>query len=320
MSVEELASIQSIILLYSNYSPFCHQLLSSISEKQRARYRPICVDNQAIRDILPIKQVPCAVVIYVDGQVARYEGASSMDLVAHLTFLFNQVDKMSVKNTNPPMRNNKSFLEETEKIQESHAGKGSGSTPISSLLKSPPSGQGREGFAPDDFLGNGPRQISDKPTEFRDVNQDSRPLDLPRTTTKINVNSIMNEFEKNDQGDSQETPQRGKVRKTNTEGMQSDRTVTIAPSRRGEGHSSLKGASSLNMIEKETSPPLEEKIPNAETLGGEDLDDLLTLDTTLDSEIQANIGKKGKDANSVKRSEEMIRQREEEDKKYNNAR
>jgi hypothetical protein len=319
MSVDELASIQSIILLYSNYSVFCHQLLSSISDKQRSRYRPICVDNQAIRDILPIKQVPCAVVIYVDGQVARYEGASSMDLIAHLTMLFNQVEKMSTKNTPPPtMRNGKSFLDETEKIQESHAGQGAGSTPISSLLKAPPNGQsGREAFAPDDFLGNGPRQSVGKPMEFRDVNQDSRPIDLPRTTTKINVSSIMNEFD--NQGDVQESPQRGKVRKTNTEGMQSERTMTISPSRKGEGHAMM-GISSLNMIEKQTTPPPDEKIHNAESLGGEDLDDLLTLDTTLDREIQDNIGKKGKDANSKQRSEEMIRQREELEQKINNAR
>jgi hypothetical protein len=314
--------------------------MSSISDKQRSHYRPICVDSEEVRDILPIKQVPCAVVIYVDGQVARYEGASSMDLVAHLTMLYNQVEKMSAQKPTPTsMRKN--FLDETERIQESHAGQGSGSTPISALLKAPPSGGdvpsggsvpsglaslvsvpsgGREAFAPDDFLGNGSRQNVGKPMEFRDVNQDSRPVDLPRTTTKINVSSIMNEFERNDQGDVQESPQRGKVRKTNTEGMQSERTMIIAPSRKGEGHSMLKGASSLNMIEKQTTPPPDEKIPNTESLGGEDLEDLLTLDTTLDTEIQANIGKKGKDANSKQRSEEMIRQREELEQKINNAR
>jgi hypothetical protein len=285
--------------------------MSSISDKQRSHYRPICVDSEEVRDILPIKQVPCAVVIYVDGQVARYEGASSMDLVAHLTMLYNQVEKMSAQKPTPPPTMRKNFLDETEKIQESHASQGSGSTPISSLLKAPPSG--REAFAPDDFLGNGSRQNVGKPMEFRDVNQDSRPIDLPRTTTKINVSSIMNEFE----GDVQESPQRGKVRKTNTEGMQSERTTTIAPSRKGEGHSMMKGKSSLNMIENQPTPPPDEKIPNAESLGGEDLDDLLTLDTTLDREIQDNIGKKGKDANSKQRSEEMIRQREELEQKFN---
>lgn len=68
------------ILLFSNFSNECKKLRSSLLPEQINLFRPICVDNQKIRNLIESSEniqvtvVPCILEIMNNGTVAKYEG------------------------------------------------------------------------------------------------------------------------------------------------------------------------------------------------------------------------------------------------------
>lgn len=71
------------ILLFSNFSNECKKLRSSLHPEQMNLFRPICIDNQKIRNLIEssdnvqVTVVPCILEIMTNGTVAKYEGFES---------------------------------------------------------------------------------------------------------------------------------------------------------------------------------------------------------------------------------------------------
>ena len=314
MSVDELSNIQLVVLLFSNYSPHSRHLFDSIPESFRKFYRPLCVDHSLVRLHLPIKYVPCIVILYKDGQIARYEGKKAFEVVSHMHTLLS-----SLPPPPPPSQSQSpSRPFNPDDLPSSHSSSSSaGTTPISSLLPAPPpsmssppqqppqpsSSQQQQKQSPnqDYFRGDGPRE-SFRPPSSGNMSQGSevpgqRPDDLPARQTKINVADILT------QADDSSTVQRNKIRASgNFSGMNSDRNVNIL---QGEGHSSL-GKSSLNMANLPGADSKDQFPAGGESFG-ESIDDLMELDASLDPTLKANIGKKG---NISELSQTMAREKE----------
>jgi len=78
-----MESPQNIIFLYSKYSTGCTKLLGDISKYSLKFITPLCIDNKLIRSrikksMYQIKQVPCVLITYPQGNIEKFEGEQSI--------------------------------------------------------------------------------------------------------------------------------------------------------------------------------------------------------------------------------------------------
>lgn len=83
MYFSKMESPQNIIFLYSKYSTGCTKLLADISKYSLKFITPLCIDNKLIRNrikksMYQIKQVPCVLITYPQGNIEKFEGEQSI--------------------------------------------------------------------------------------------------------------------------------------------------------------------------------------------------------------------------------------------------
>jgi hypothetical protein len=79
----------TLLLLYSVNSPACNNFRSMIRDEYMSHFKPICVDNKRVRDMLSnsttlkIQNVPCVVEYFPDGRLASYEDAKAFEWMSN---------------------------------------------------------------------------------------------------------------------------------------------------------------------------------------------------------------------------------------------
>lgn len=79
----------TLVLLYSLNSPKCNQFRSMIKDEYMSMFKPICVDNKQVREMLQnsttlqIKTVPCVIEIFPDGNLASYEDIKAFEWITN---------------------------------------------------------------------------------------------------------------------------------------------------------------------------------------------------------------------------------------------
>lgn len=93
--------IRMILFLWSRFSPKCTELINSIPNECRRFFYCINIDNPDVRESIlnsssiKVTEVPCIIVVQLDGIVSLYEGDSSVEIIKSVYSIVQKIIQAS---------------------------------------------------------------------------------------------------------------------------------------------------------------------------------------------------------------------------------
>jgi len=109
--IQQDKKIRMILVLWSRYSPKCAEFINSIPNNCKRFFYPINIDNPEVRNSIlnsssiKVSEVPCVIVVGINGTVSTYEGDASNDIIKSIHSIVGQMEKMKTvkKSTVTPL-------------------------------------------------------------------------------------------------------------------------------------------------------------------------------------------------------------------------